>query len=246
MLAWMLAVVPLLAAVSVAHFAFGAVHYLLGLAWDVAVLYLAMGFKHHTHTASSLARRLRDGELPAARTIAEEAGVLASQESGTAPTSGMVIEWLFERAQRRLFSVLAWFVVFAPLGPVGALLYRAGDALGDEWKRAAPGEPFADFARDAQRVLQWLPARLVAASYAVAGNFEDAVFGWRSQGAHAPARDIVLSAASGAMGLRLGKAESGSEAEPDDIEGAAALIWRALLLWLAIGFLIALGGWLRA
>lgn len=96
------------------------------------------------------------------------------------------------QANNRVFGVLLWFVV---LGPAGAWAFRVSDLL----RRAAlasahqsDGGTARDRAAAAmlQRihgVLAWLPARLLAASYLVAGTFEEASAGWRAFRADLPA-----------------------------------------------------------
>ena len=76
-----------------------------------------------------------------------------------------------------MFGVLFWFVLLGPtgLGPVAAWLFRASDLL----RRAAIADAAAlpAVAGCFERihfVLAWLPARLVALSYALAGSFEEA------------------------------------------------------------------------
>jgi AmpE protein len=69
----------------------------------------------------------------------------------------------------RLFAVLFWFLLF---GPAGALLYR----LSFLYSKARP---------ENQRLkrwvwaLEWLPVRLVGASFAITGNFVGCVNRWK-------------------------------------------------------------------
>ena len=83
--------------------------------------------------------------------------------------------------------------------------------------RAPTSTPIAQaraaFGRPAQTLLwllDWIPARLTALSFAIVGDFEDAVFCWRTQakswvgeegGEHA---GIVLASGAGALGVLLG------------------------------------------
>ena len=103
--------------------------------------------------------------------------------------------------------------------------------------------------------------RLTAAGFAVVGNFEDAIYCWRSQSGKwsdnpfGRGIGIVLASGAGALGVRLGMpvAENGEptdraevgigdEADVDFMQSAVGLVWRALLLWLSLILLIGLAG----
>ena len=51
-----------------------------------------------------------------------------------------------------------------------------------------------------QRALDWVPIRLTSISFAVVGDFEDAVYCWRSQAQTWPATIMGIPLASGAGG----------------------------------------------
>jgi adenosylcobinamide-phosphate synthase len=145
-----------------------------------------------------------------------------------------------------------WFVV---LGPAGALLYRTASALEEHWSSArsvttpefAVSEAFAKFAARAFEIIDWVPARLTAASFAVVGNFQDAADCWRMQArswAH-EAEGIILAGGAGALGVKLGgelheygrvryrpELGTGDDADVDYLSSTVGLIWRALVLWM--------------
>ena len=63
------------------------------------------------------------------------------------------------------------------------------------------GDLFGRFAYRAQETLDWLPTRLTALSFAIMGDFEDAVYCWRAQAqawGHY-AYGILLASAAGAL-----------------------------------------------
>jgi cobalamin biosynthesis protein CobD/CbiB len=85
-------------------------------------------------------------------------------------------------AHHGTFAPLFWFLVLP--GPLGLLLYPAGAARRARWER-----DFGWFAARAFHVIDWIPQRLTAFVFAVVGDFEDALFCWRSQSAQwVPAR----------------------------------------------------------
>jgi adenosylcobinamide-phosphate synthase len=145
-----------------------------------------------------------------------------------------------------------WFVLLP--GPSGALLYRLCSMLGQKWgSRQGDEDRFGRFAGSAAAWLDWLPVRLTAASFAVMGDFEDAVYCWRSQartwGNYA--NGILLASAAGALGVKLGdplrqdytikfrpELGLGDEADPGFLKSAVGLVWRSALLWLFVILLL--------
>ncbi|HEX7802488.1 MAG TPA: hypothetical protein VF471_07015 [Pseudoxanthomonas sp.] len=161
-----------------------------------------------------------------------------------------LVEAVFRNALHRWFGVLFWFLL---LGPVGALLYRltAFSAEG-EFARGLPGET-REGARGLYAVLDWPVAQLMTLSMALVGNF-DAVFNaWRE------ARGNQLQLDSGFLGAAARasvKSELAEEAEEYAEEGmvqamrelpelrdAMSLVWRILLLWMAVLALFVVAGW---
>ncbi|MGA9164052.1 MAG: CobD/CbiB family protein [Thiobacillus sp.] len=257
-IAWALAVLPVLAGVGLIY---GLLEYrspFLGWVWNVAVLYFTLGFKYFSDDAERIAGLLRAGELDAARAqlIAWRGGD-ASQFSAD-ELARVTIEQVMAASHRQMFGVLFWFVLLAPLGPVGAVLFRTSSILARRW--VVSRGHFGEFSQRAFHAINWLPARLTALTYAIAGNFEDATFCWRSQAGGWPEREegVVLAAGAGAMGVRLGqpinvsgesvwRPELGigqTAPDADSIDSAVSMIWRGLVIWLVAGLLIVIAGWI--
>jgi cobalamin biosynthesis protein CobD/CbiB len=108
---------------------------------------------------------------------------------------------------------------------------------------------FGHFSRRAFALIDWLPSRATAMTFALAGDFEDAIECWRSQAlAWARADEgIVLASGAGALGVRLGdtlhhhgtvsfrpELGVGVEADAASMVSAAAMIWRGVLIWLVV------------
>ncbi len=255
-IAWALAVLPLVAAIWLVFALLDGISPLLGWVWNVAVLYATLGFKYYSDDAVRIARLLRAGDLDGARAL------LAGWRGGDAGTfseddlTRIAIEQILAASHRQMFGVLFWFVLLVPLGPIGAVLFRTASILSRRW--VASAGLFGAFAQRAFLALNWLPARLTALTYAIAGNFEDATYCWRTQAEHwpDPEEGVVVAAGAGAMGLKLGqpvtvagetvwRPELGTGQEPDAdcIDSAVSMIWRGLLIWLAAGLLIVIAGW---
>jgi adenosylcobinamide-phosphate synthase len=122
------------------------------------------------------------------------------------------------------------------------------------WEPAKPA--YGEFAARACQALDWLPIRAAAFSFAIVGNFQDALESWRGQ-SHAWGdvnQGVLLAAGAGALGVQLGGTIVVTGGEllrpplggdeppgPETIDGAIALVLRAVLLWLAVAGLIWLG-----
>ena len=259
-LAWSVAVIPLLLGVWLIAWILGSIHPFLAGAWNIGVLYFTLGFKYFSDDAEAIARALRAGDIDAARgRLAHWLGGRRGADAGLSSEDmiRITIEQIFSASLRQMFGVLFWFVVFSGAGPVGAVLYRATSILARRWTQGA----FGEFARTAFHFINWLPARLTALTYAIAGDFEDAMYCWRTQAAAWPDPEagIVLAAGAGATGVQLGmplsvegelrdRPELGlnQTPEPDHIDSAVSMVWRGLAIWLVIGILLVIVGWAGA
>jgi len=216
-----------------------------------------LGFKYFSDDAERIARLLRAGELDAARTqLGAWRGGDASAFSAD-DIARVTIEQVMAASQRQMFGVLFWFVLLAPLGPVGAVLFRTASILARRWTNTQGR--FGLFALRAFHAINWLPARLTALTYAIAGNFEDATFCWRTQAPGWPEEEegVVLAAGAGAMGVRLGQSlnvgdetvwrpelGTGQAPDADCIDSAISMIWRGLVIWLVAGLLVVVASWI--
>jgi adenosylcobinamide-phosphate synthase len=253
-LAWALVVGPVLAVtVAVQHGVddFGP---LAEMAWNVAVLYLTMGFRPFRRAFTEVERALRAGDLAAARDCLGKWRRAGTAELSAGEAARVAIEHCLLASHRIVFGTIAWFIA---LGPAGAVLYRACALLSELW--GTRNEPdlgaFGNFAARAFVWVDWIPARLTAASFAAAGDFADAVYCWRAQaGTWTPRADgVILASGGGALGVRLGdtlhqdgglqyrpELGTGDAAEVDHLPQAVGLVWRALVLWLFLVFLVSL------
>jgi adenosylcobinamide-phosphate synthase len=252
LIAWVLAVAPPVAVVVAVHQLLHDVNVFAGLAWSVAVLYFTMGFRQFSHAYSEIQQALKSDDLAGAR---ERLGRWRGESAAELPAgevARVAIEQGLLASHRHVFGSIAWFLV---LGPAGAVLYRAGAMLAAEWlARTGPqaGE-FARFAGLAFHWIDWLPARLTAASFAIVGDFEDAAYCWRTQAAswQPHAEGIILAAGGGALGVRLGETlhqpdglqyrpalGAGEEADADTMTSAVGLAWRSLVLWMFVVLLV--------
>jgi cobalamin biosynthesis protein CobD/CbiB len=240
-LAWAVAVAAPVAAALVLYYAAAWANPLLGLAVNVVALYLTLGFRQFSHWFTGIQAALRTDDAERARELIGAWRGEPAQHRSREEIARLAIEEALEASHRHVFAVLFWFVVLP--GPSGAILYRMASFLARRWGGLAA---FGQLARRAREALEWPTARLTAAAFAVVGDFEDAIYCWRSQAAAWPDRNlgIVLAAGAGAMGVRLGmplgevdglrprpELGLGEAADVAFLDSAVGLLWRAVVLW---------------
>ncbi len=243
-IAWLAAVFPPVLGAVALHYLLAWMQPLLAVAFDILALYFTLGFRQFSHSFTEIQNAIREGDLDRARnSIGAWRGEPATHRSRE-EVIRLAIEEALTASHRHVFGVLFWFVLLP--GPGGAILYRLGVFLRDRWGRLGA------FGRAAERmyaVLEWPAVRLTAAAFAVVGDFEDAIYCWRTQARAWPDRPlgVVLAAGAGAMGVRLGMPLSepgGFEPRPDlgigepadspFLDSAVGLLWRALVLWIFV------------
>ena len=273
-LAWALAVgVPTLAALGVHWLLLWLGGWPLALIWSVVVLYITLGFRQFSHHFTGIRDALESGNEDRARELLARWQQVDASQLPRAEIVRHVIEYSVLAAHRHVFGVLAWFCVLAMLGlgPAGAVLYRNAEFAARYWRRKAeaadhPASPALRAVADvAWHIMDWVPARMTAAGFAIVGSFEDAIDAWRNYANRfANSNDgVILAATAGAIGVRLGGAAlrpaTNPPAQPAGVSGAVAgtglpgedpqsahlvqvvgLVWRMVALWLLVLVLLTL------
>jgi AmpE protein len=172
--------------------------------------------------------------------------LLESRPSAVPDEMEAIEEAIFIQAAKRIFGVVFWFVV---LGPSGAWVFRLSDLFrrraAFERDRGTVGPQAAAAVETVHGLLIWLPARLVALSYALSGSFDHAFQAWRR---YTPRPETPFYAANDELAARVGKAAmAGFLEQPADSAGAARnamrLIERTLFIWVTMIALMTLFGW---
>ena len=247
-LAWALAVLPLTALA-----AWGKRYDIYGWLTEVLLLYFALGGRSLAEHAERVGKDLAADNLPAAR---EHVGWIVSRDTSALDEEGVAkacIESALENGNDAIFGALFWFILF---GGAGALFFRLANTLDAMWGYRT--ERFNHFGWAAARfddVLNWLPARLTALTYALLGQTRNALACWRAQapGWESPNAGPVMAAGAGSLGILLGGAaiyHGAEEIRPPlgrgpapvaaDLGRAIALIRHSMGCWLAVFFLIGL------
>ncbi len=252
-------------------------HVLLALGVDVLVLYLTLGFRQFSHHFTDIRDALDRGDDEAARQRLAQWRHLDASELPRVELIRHVIEHSLLAAHRHVFGVFFWFVVCSTLGlgPAGAVVYRLAEFASRYWafkSRVLDAPTNLKLLAVSRQAFGWIdhvPARLTATGFAVVGNFEEAVNGWRRDAAlWAQANEgLLLASAAGALGLRLGGAAaptvtpdrsktfdagsdpdaigaagstSGSTPQLGHLQSVVGLVWRSVVLWMGLLALLTL------
>ena len=167
-----------------------------------------------------------------------------TEKMSVADVRKATIESVLENGADAVFAPIFWFIV---AGPAGAILYRLSNTLDAMW--GYKNQRFIYFGWAAARFddsLNWIPARLTAASYAVLGNTTLAINCWKNQASllDSPNAGPVMTSGAGSLNIQLGgpawyhgklkdKVYFGTHhlVNNNDINRANALMMAALILW---------------
>jgi len=239
--AWLLLLLPFIAISYLAR------HTPLAWVIDVVLLYLAIGAQSLAQHALQVHTPLQQGNLPQARhaismIVSRDTSQLNETEIATA-----TVESVLENGNDAIFGAIFWFVL---LGGSGAVLFRLANTLDAMWGYRTPR--FLYFGWAAARlddILNLIPARLTALSYALCGHTRTALKCWMAQSStwYSPNAGPVMSAGAGALQVQLGGNAvyhgtakqrpvlgMGVLAHTQHILAATKLVKRSIVLWCAV------------
>ena len=227
---------------------------LFAFLFALAVLFYAWGPRDLDHDVDAVADA---GDAAARREAAQR---LFPERESPALDGGSLVEAVFRCALWRWFGVLFWFLL---LGPFGALLYRLVSLCAQgEAKKRLP-EAASQAARSTLAFLDWPVAQLMTLSLALVGNFDSVFAAWKDAGGAGYSGDTRFLAAAARASVRSeladealdevdtelgadgGAAAAVSRGVPGlpELRDAMSLVWRILLLWLAVLALFVIAGW---
>jgi len=175
----------------------------------------------------------------------------APASDGSGLNGHALVEAVFNGALRRWFGPLLWFLL---LGPAGAFAYRIIALLAVDAAHADAPAAQREDARWLLSLLDWPVAQLMTFALALAANF-DAVFGaWRDWHAGGVRLDTGFLGAAARASVDIEIADDDTDL-PDgsalaatpallELRDAMSLVWRMLLLWLAVIALFVIAHWL--
>jgi adenosylcobinamide-phosphate synthase len=226
-----------------------AIHPFLLWLVDIAVLYFTIRFVPTARALASMERALREQSIDsAANVLSDWQGEPASADDAST-LARLGAEQALREAHFGTFGPLFWFLVLP--GPIGLVMYPLALRAARTWEQIVDPEErnFGWFAARAFHAIDWIPQRVSAFFFAVVGNFEDALFCWRSQAAAwlQPEEGIVLASGAGALGVKLGDPiaaagatisrptlGTGDPAGEEVLSSLEGMLWRAMTLWLIV------------
>lgn len=259
---WTVAVVsPAVLVVAIHALAHWGLGWFVAALWNVALLYVTLGFRQFSHHFTDIREALEDGDEQKARELLAR---WQQVQVGTIERSEIVrhvIEYSVIAAHRHVFGVFFWYALLSifGLGPAGAVVYRLADYVQRRWPHEAQtdggvSQTLAKVARQAWLTLDWLPARATALAFAIVGSFEDAMDGWRHHAQKFPQDNdgVILAATAGAINVQLGGARlaplpeedapagdesastPGRPAQLGHLASVVGLVWRSVIMWLVL------------
>ena len=194
----------------------------------VALLLWSLGRGDPQHSLAPFRARWQRGDTQAAYLEAErDLGLQAEDAPGLLRQVQGLLLW---QAYEGFFAVIFWYAL---AGPLPALAYRLLALLGEH----AEGEELRGYAVRLRHALDWLPARLLALSLALAGNFVSAnrVLWPRLLDFPASAAQLVADAGRAASDTPPGEGGLETLDELWSLLQRAGLIWySALALWILL------------
>jgi adenosylcobinamide-phosphate synthase len=274
---WCVTVLAPALAAALVHLALAYYSLTAALVFDVAILYLTLGFRQFSHYFTDIRAALENNDEAAARKLLAEWRHLDASEMPRTELLRHILEHSLLAAHRHVFGVFFCFIAFSALGlgPAGAVLYRMAEFASRYWafkSRTLDMPANERLMRLSQRLFSFIdhvPARLTAFGFAVVGNFEEAVNGWRRDAVLWLHRNegILLASAAGAIGVQLGGQAApgvtpdrsktfesgdspeamsargstpGTPAQPRHLQSVVRLVWRSVVLWMMLAALISL------
>ena len=218
------------------------------LTWSVHVLalYVAIGATSLKQHIAPIAAALEHQQLQEARNLTAR---IVSRDTANLDETGIAraaVESALENGNDAVFGTLFWFIL---LGAPGAILFRLANTLDAMWGyRNARYQYFGWAAARFDDLLNLVPARLTALTYALFGSTGNALRCWHTQANawSSPNAGPVMAAGAGSLRVALGGAafyEGTLETRPPLGNGATPghrhivqalqLVDRGVLLWLA-------------
>lgn len=237
---------PLLLAAGIQGALDGGFLELMGLIWAVLVLIMCLGPRDLGEEVHSFIEANHRDDAEEMTRIADDLGVnrLEGRDDQCRPLSTAV----FIQGHERLLAVLFWFFV---LGPLGALLYRlTANLAGLLPKMDGSSEDLCEAAVRLHAVLAWVPARITAGLYMLAGSTNDAIAGWSRAHQDSNAEwpevtwRVLAMVGCGAMQIEDGDNKRIELNAEDSLLEALGLVRRALFLALGVLAAFTLGGWM--
>jgi adenosylcobinamide-phosphate synthase len=212
--------------------------------FDIIVLTLCIGHKSLHDHVRPIAFAMQSNDDQQARYLVSR---IVSRDPASLNIPRATIESVLENGSDSVFAALFWFLIG---GVPAVLFYRLANTLDAMWGyRSLRYLYFGRFAARLDDVLNYIPARLTALSYACVGQCKKAIYCWQQQAGQwdSPNAGPVMASGAGALSITLGGPAQyngqwhqritlgcGNEPKADDIERALQLVRHSVLLWITL------------
>ena len=214
---------------------------------EILILYWAIGHQSLRQHINVVKNHLLNHETVQSQ---ESLSMIVSRETNNLNETQITkatIETGLENGSDAIFAPIFWFAV---LGAPAVVAYRLCNTLDAMW--GYRNERFNYFGRCAaisDDIFNYIPARLVALSYALFGNTANAIKCWKNQSSdlNSPNAGPVMASGAGSLNVMLGGSAtyhgvlmqkpsfgSGNDPEAYDIDRSLLLILNTLLLWCVV------------
>jgi len=218
---------------------------------EAIILYFTIGMqslKKHAQDIyqALLTNHIDKGRLKVALIVSRD-----TQKMEKKDISRACIESLLENGSDAVFAPIFWYLI---AGIPGVVCYRAINTLDAMWGyKTERYKAFGFSVAKLDDILNYIPARLTALSYALVGHWPWAIHCWKTQAQNWNGINpgVVMAAGSGALGVKLGggdyyhgKYQSrpvlglGKVPQADDILASLKLLDRVIWLWLLVLLLV--------
>jgi len=217
---------------------------------SVVILYFCIAYQSLVEHVKRISQALINNDIDAARKavgmiVSRDTQALTEQEITSA-----AIESALENTNDAVFAPLFWFAI---AGLPGVIVFRIINTLDAMWGyRTERYNYFGRFAAKLDDLLNFIPARLSALTFAIVGDTASALKCWKTQASvwKSPNAGVVMATGSGALNFRLGGAATyhneieerpilgaGEKPQAKDIARTLDLIRHSLFLWVLIALL---------
>lgn len=212
-----------------------------GLIFSIVIVLYCLGINDLMQTIERYKEVAQEEDEDKARELATE--FLGMDAPEDADERGHVLVFaVLVNANKAVFAVLFWYFL---LGPIGAVLYRSMTLLGKQTNDLDEG--VVTSVHRLHAILNWLPARVLAFTYALSGNFDLSYKAWKASDDNDEdhtdtlSERLLIDVGSGALGLDPERAPESSW--QDLLQSAMDLVMRSLLMWVVILSIVTIAGW---
>jgi len=212
---------------------------------EAVILYFTIGLHSLKSHAKDIYQTLLNHSLQDARTKVALIVSRDTEKMQQEDISRATIESVLENGSDAVFAPIFWFLI---AGIPGVVCYRIINTLDAMWGyKTTQFKHFGYAAAKLDDLLNYIPARLTALSYAMMGNWLSAVNCWKTQAKNWTGINpgVVMASGAGALAIKLGGGDYyhgkyiqrpelgiGKAASTNDILVAIKLINRVMWLWL--------------